>query len=264
MKIHPTAIVDPGAELAEDVEVGPYSVIGPEVKIGSGTRIASCVRIDGPAIIGERNTISHGAAIGGTPQDVGFKGEKSRVRIGNGNFIREYATIHRGTGEGSETMVGDGNFLMAYSHIGHNVVVGNNCIIVNTVQIGGYSVIEDFAYISAFVPVHQFTRIGKMAMVGGSSRVNQDIPPFMMAVGNDIRIVGVNRIGLRRRGFTSDRIDAIVEAYRILYRQGLSVASALEKLRTTFPENEDIAYLINFISKSKRGIVRKSTAESAR
>lgn len=264
MKIHPTAIVDARAELADDVEVGPYSVIGPEVRIGSGTRIASHVRIDGPAVIGENNTIFHGAAIGAIPQDVGFAGERSGVRIGNGNLVREYATIHRGTGEGTETVVGNENFLMAYSHLGHNVVVGNRCIIVNTVQIGGYAVIEDFAYISAFVPVHQFVRIGKLAMVSGSSRVNQDIPPFMMAHGYEASIIGINRVGMRRRGFSSERIDAIAEAYRIIYRQGLSVDSAVEKLKAAFPENEDISYLVNFIANSKRGIVRKSTAENAR
>jgi len=258
MRIHPTAVIDPRAELADDVEVGPYSVIGPEVRIGSGTRIASHVRIDGPALIGENNTISHGAAIGGLPQDVNFRGERSGVRIGNGNMIREYATIHRGTGEGTETVVGNNNFLMAYSHLGHNVVVGDCCVIVNTVQLGGYTVVEDYAYISAFVPVHQFVRIGKMAMVAGSTRVNQDVPPFMMAIGYEARIVGINRVGLRRRGFSSERIDAIAEAYRIIYRQGLSVASAIERLKAEFPDNEDIAYLVNFIANSKRGIIRKS------
>lgn len=260
MKIHPSAIVDPRAELDEDVEIGPYCIIGPDVKIGRGTRLLSNVRIDGPAVIGEGNTIFHGAAIGGLPQDLGFKGERSGVRIGNGNLIREYATIHRGTGEGTETVVGDGNFLMAYSHLGHNVRVGNNCIIVNTAQIGGYGVVEDYAYISAFVPVHQFTRIGKMAMVAGSTRVNQDIPPFMMAMGYEARIIGVNRVGLMRRGFSSDRIDVIKEAYRILYREGLSLPSALERLTTEFPDNEDIAYLVNFIKNSKRGITRRSLA----
>ena len=233
-------------------------MIGPDVRIGSGTRIASNVRIDGPAVIGENNTIFHGVAIGGVPQDVGFRGERSGVRIGNGNMIREYATIHRGTGEGTETVVGNNNFLMAYSHLGHNVVVGDHCVIVNTVQIGGYAVVEDFAYISAFVPVHQFVRIGKMAMVAGSTRVNQDVPPFMMALGYEARIVGINRVGLRRRGFSSQRIDAIAEAYRIIYRQGLSVASATERLRAEFPDNEDIAYLVNFITNSKRGIIRKA------
>jgi len=258
MKIHPTAIVDPGAELADGVEVGPYCIIGPEVRIGSGTKLYSHVRIDGPAVIGENNAIFHGAAIGGAPQDVGFRGERSGVRIGNGNLVREYATIHRGTGEGTETIVGNGNFLMAYSHLGHNVVVGNNCVIVNTVQLGGYTVVEDFVYISAFVPVHQFVRIGKMAMVAGSSRVNQDIPPFMMAMGYEAGIIGVNRVGLRRRGFPSERIDAIAEAYRIIYRQRLSIASALERLRNDFPDNEDIAYLVNFITSSKRGITRRT------
>ena len=256
-KVHPTAIVHPSARLAEDVEVGPYAVIGPEVEVGPGTVIGPFVRLEF-AKVGPENRILHGAVIGLEPQDLKFKGERSWVRIGRGNVIREFVTVHRGTGEDAETVIGDGCYLMAYSHLGHNVRLGNGVIIVNSAQLGGHAVVEDYAYISAFVPVHQFARVGKLAIVSGATRVSQDIPPFMMAEGYEARIVGVNRVGLRRRGYSSERIDRIAEAYRILYRQGRAFPAALEELEARFGDDPDIRHLIDFIRSTKRGVTRRA------
>lgn len=256
-KIHPTAIIRPPVELAEDVEVGPYAIVGPEVQIGPGTVIGPFARVEF-AKIGSGNKILHGAVIGLEPQDLKFKGEASWVRIGDRNVIREFVTIHRGTGEGTETVVGNDCYLMAYSHLGHNVRLGNGVIIVNSAQLGGHAVVEDYAYISAFVPVHQFARVGKLAIVSGATRVSQDIPPFMMAEGYEARIVGVNRVGLRRRGYSSERIDRIAEAYRILYRQGRAFPAALEVLEERFGDDPDIRHLIQFIKSTKRGVTRRA------
>ena len=258
MDIHPNAVVHPDARIAQGVTIGPGSVIGPEVEIGPGTQISSCVRIVGQTVIGENNRIFHGAVIGEQPQDLAFKGETSQVIIGNNNIIREYATIHRATGEARQTLVGDNNMIMAYVHLGHNVTVRNNAILVNSVQLGGYAEIQDHAYLSAFSAVHQFARIGKHAIVGASSRVNQDVPPFMMALGYEAEIVGVNRIGLRRRGFSPEQIDNIVEAYRILYRSGLATDTALARLEQELGHDPNIKELIEFFATSNRGVIKKA------
>ncbi len=237
--------------------MGPHSIIGPDVEVGPGTQIGSCVLITGRVIMGSNNRIFHGAVIGEEPQDVKFNDEETGVIIGDNNLIREYVTVHRATGQGN-TIVGNNNMLMAYSHIAHNVQVGNNTVIVNAAQLGGHSVVEDHAFISALCTVHQFVRIGKHAITGGSSRVNQDVPPFMMAVGYEAEITGVNRVGLRRRGFSSQEIDNIVEAYRILYRSGLATSTALNKLKQELGNDPNIQYLLNFFDSTKRGVIRKS------
>lgn len=257
MKIHPTASVDPRAELGDGVAVGPFSIIGPEVQIGAGTVIGPYVRIEGRVRIGRENRILHGAAIGLPPQDLGYRGEPTGVIIGDRNMIREYVTIHRATGEGQFTRIGDENFLMAYAHVAHNCRIGSGVILVNAAQLAGYVEVGDHAFISGLVGVHQFVRIGAYAMIGGVARVVQDVPPFMLAAGIPLRVVGLNLVGLRRKGFTPDRIRPLKEAYRLLYLRPIPLEEALEELTRHFPENPDIALLVSFIRNSRRGIVRR-------
>ncbi len=255
-RIHPLAVVHKDAELAEDVEVGPFTYIGPHVRIGEGTRIQSNVRIEGNVRIGKHNTIFHGAVIGTPPQDTHFQGEESQVIIGDHNLIREYVTIHRATGEGKATRIGDHNFLMAYVHIAHNCHIGSHVIISNASQLGGYVQVEDYAFLSGVVPVHQFTRIGAHAMVGGLSRVNQDVPPYMLAAGSPLRVYGVNVVGLRRRGFPADTIQLLKEAYKILYLQGGPLEACLQAI-LELGDAEELRHLVAFIRASERGIVRR-------
>jgi len=262
MRVHPTAIVSKDAEIEEDVEIGPYTVIGPFVKIGRGTWIDCFVRIEGPTEIGEGCQIFQGVAIGLPPQDFSYKGEKSSVIIGKNNTIREFATIHRATGEGKTTSLGDGNFIMAYVHLAHNVKVGSEVIIANGTQLAGYVEVMDKAYLSGLVAVHQYVRIGELTIVGGLSRVTQDIPPYMMAVGNPAKIRGLNLIGLRRHGFTYQRISILKEAYKILYRSGLNTSDALEQIEEKLPLNEDIRLLLRFIRSSSRGILKKTAPQN--
>lgn len=260
-RIHPLAVVHPNAELAEEVEVGPFSYIGPEVVIGPGTQIQSHVRIEGRVRIGQHNQIFHGAVIGTPPQDIHFQGEVSEVVIGDHNIIREYVTIHRATGAGQATRIGDHNFLMAYVHIAHNCQIGSHVIISNASQLGGYVEVEDYAFLSGVVAIHQFTRIGAHAMVGGLSRVNQDVPPYMLAVGSPLRVYGVNIVGLRRRGFSNDQIRTLIEAYKILYLRGGPLAECLEAIMQ-LGTSEELRHLVSFIQASRRGIVRRSGSNS--
>ena len=247
VKVHPFAVV----------EKGPFSYIGPNVKIGRGVKIGTNVHIEGHTEIGENCVIRHGAAIGFPPQDVAFKGEKSFVKIGKNNTIREFVTIHRASGEGESTIVGDNNFIMAYAHLAHNVKIGSNVVIVNGAQLAGYVEVGDRAFISGLVAIHQFVRIGAYAIVGGVSRVSQDVPPFFMAVGIPLRVVGLNIVGLRRNGFSSERISIIKKAYKILYRSGLKLSEAIKKIEEELPLNEDIKMLLDFLKASKRGITLK-------
>ena len=263
-RIHPTAVVHPEAEIAEGVEIGPYAVIGPEVRIGPGTVIQSHVRIEGRVTIGEGNRIYHAAAIGMPPQDVTYQGEDAEVVIGNHNLIREFVTIHRATGEGQQTRVGDHNFIMAYAHIAHNCRVGSHVILVNNVQLAGHVEVEDYAFVSGLVGVHQFTRIGAHAMVGGMSRINLDVPPYMLVEGNPPRVYGPNLVGLRRRGFSREAIQALKEAYRLLYRTpGLRLEEALEQLLQAFGTHPEIRHLVDFFHNSRRGVIRRAGGRRA-
>ncbi len=255
--IHETAIVDKRAEIDPSVEIGPYTIIGPGVKIGKGTKIGSSVRIEGETIIGENNKIFHGAAIGLEPQDYSFKGERSGVKIGDNNIIREFASIHRATGEGNYTLVGDNNFIMAYAHIAHNCRVGSNIIIVNAAQLAGHVIVEDFAYISGLVGVHQFVRIGRYSLIGANSKLVQDLPPFVIAQGVSARATGINIIGLKRKGFSLERIRIIKEIYRIFFRSNLNTSEAIEEILKKFPDSPDAREFVNFVKYSKRGILKK-------
>lgn len=252
--IHKTAIISSKAEICKDVSIGPHSIIEDDVIIDEGTTIGTGVVIKSNTKIGKNNRIFHYVIIGEEPQDKNFKNEKSFVEIGDSNIIREFTTIHRGCGEGEKTIIGSNNFIMCYAHFGHNVKVGSNTVLVNNTTLGGHSIVEDYAYLSAFVAVHQFTRVGMYAIVGGGYCVRNDVVPFAMAAGEPLRIVGINIIGLRRNNFSAERIDKIKDAFKIIFWSELNTKDAIEKLKKD--NNDDINYLIEFIEKSKRGITR--------
>jgi len=229
VKIHPTAVVEPGAQLGEDVEVGPYACIGPDVVIGARTIVQSHAVIEGTVRLGADNLIGHSAVIGGLPQDLSFKpGTRSAVEIGHGNIIREQVTIHRGSGEDSFTRVGDGNFLMAGAHLGHNCTVGNKVIIANHCLLGGYVTVEDSVFLGGGCVFHQFIRIGRLAIAQGLSAFGKDIPPFCLAAKRN-QVFGLNVIGLRRAGFSATERGELKRAFQILYESGLNVSQALEQ-----------------------------------
>lgn len=254
MTIHPTAIVDPGAEIAPGVTIGPYSVIGPNVKIGPGTVVGSHCVFEGWTEIGPDCRITHSVCLGQEPQDVKYKGEETYVRIGAGNLIREFTTVHRATGEGNETRVGDGNFLMAYVHIAHNCIVGNGTVISNLTTMAGHVTVEDNVRISGVIPIHQFVRIGAHSMVGGGSRVPKDILPYIRVAGSPLRVSGLNTIGLRRAGFDRETMKALHDAYRLIYRSNLNVSQAVERIKSEVPAIPEIQHLVEFIETSERGI----------
>ncbi|MCK4760928.1 MAG: acyl-ACP--UDP-N-acetylglucosamine O-acyltransferase [Candidatus Aminicenantes bacterium] len=253
--IHPTAVVDPGAKIGENVSVGPYAIIADNAEIGSGTHIDSNVRICYGARIGKDCHIFHGAVIGEIPQDLKFAGEDSTAVIGDRATIREYATIHRGTKDRKKTEVGSDCLLMAYSHVAHDCVIGDRVILANTVQLAGHVTIHDWAYIGGMVGVHQFTHIGKHAFIGGGFRCTQDVPPFILAAGEPLKYTGLNVVGLRRRGFSNDTIGQLKEAYRLIYRSEFNISQALEQIQSGFELSEEIREVVSFIQQSKRGIV---------
>ncbi len=232
MKIHPTAVVDAEAQLGADIEIGPLSVIGSQAVIGEKTIIQSHVVIEAEVAIGTDNFIGHGAIIGAAPQDLSFSPKrKTRVEIGNGNVIREYCTIHRGSAEGSATKIGNENFLMVATHVGHNCVVGNNVIIANNCLLGGYVHVDDGAFLGGGGVFHQHMRIGRLALTQGASGFSKDIPPFLIAAEINY-VFGVNIIGLRRAGFSGRDRDEIKAAFKLLYTSGLNISQALEKADT--------------------------------
>lgn len=253
MCIHPTAIVNPKAKIADRVEIGPFSIIEDEVEIAAGVKIGSHVWIRSGTSIDTGTSIHKGAIIGHEPQDLAFKGKPSFVKIGKNNIIREYTTIHRGTEEGSSTVIGNSNFFMAFSHVGHNCHLGNEVILVNGVLLGGYVTVEDRAFISGHSVVHQFVRIGKVVMVGGLARVTRDIPPYMLVKGDSL-IHSMNIVGMRRAGLSEEVRTEIKKAYKILYRMNLNVSQALERMEKELKPLEEIRYLMDFIRNSKRGI----------
>ena len=257
LDIHTTAVVHPNAELDSDVVIGPYCVIGSEVHIGAGTRLGAHVVVEGNTTIGRDNTILHGAVLGGPPQDLKFRGETTFLRIGNSNTIREYATLNLACIAGETTSVGDRCLLMAYVHIAHNCRIGNDVILANAVNLAGHVDVQDHVIIGGLTPVHQFVRIGRHAIVGGGSRVPKDVPPFVCAAGNPLRLSGLNTVGLERRGFDDERRARLKQAYRILFRSELTVAKALDRLRAEFgSDDDDVQTLVEFFETSQRGVER--------
>jgi UDP-N-acetylglucosamine acyltransferase len=254
--IHPTAIVGDGAVLGADVRLGPYSVVGSHAKIGDGTELMAHAIVDGYTTMGAECVVHPFARIGGPTQDLKFKGGAPGVLVGDKTVLRECVTINAGTHDGEMTEVGSGCLLMAYSHVAHACKVGNGVIIANGTQLAGDVIIEDFAIIEGLCGVVQFRRIGKMAFLGGYTKATKDVPPFMIADGLDIEIRGFNKIGMERRGVSEESRAAIKEAYRILYRQKLPIAEALEQMEKELPSTAEVQHLIQFIRDSKVGIVR--------
>ena len=261
-QIHPSAIVDPAAELADTVTVGPYAVIGARVRIGPGSTVGPHTVIDGRTTIGRNNHIHAHCSIGGPPQDKKYAGEDTALEIGDGNTVREFCTINTGTAQDQGvTRVGDDNWIMAYVHVAHDCRVGSHTILANAVQLAGHVQVGDWAILGGLSGVHQFVRVGAHTMVGFSSRLAQDLPPFVMAAGNPVQVQGVNSEGLRRRGLSPARIAAVKQMHRALYRQGLTLAAArveIEALGAQSPEAlPDIASMLDFLSAAAdRGIVR--------
>jgi UDP-N-acetylglucosamine acyltransferase len=259
--IHPTALVSPGAELDSTVSVGPYAVIGAGVRIGAGTTVAAHAVIEGPTTIGRDNRIYAHAVLGGEPQDMKYRGEPTALTIGDRNTIREFCTFNRGTAQdGGVTRVGDDNWIMAYVHLAHDVQVGSRTILANNATLAGHVHIGDWVIVGGLTGVHQFCKIGAHAMTGFQSHVSQDVPPFMMAAGNPLSIAGFNVEGLRRRGFSKERIAQVKQMHRLLYRDGLTLdaaRAAIDALRGTVEGGDaDVALLLDFLAASQRGIAR--------
>lgn len=257
VNIHSTAIVHPDAEIAEGVEIGPYTCVAGTVKIGANTVIGPRVSIEGNTVVGANNEIFAGAIIGSRTQDKKFDGGTSYLRIGNNNRIREYVTINPGTKEGTETLIGDNNLLMAYSHVAHDCIIGNNAVLANNATLAGHVIVENRAIIGGLSAVHQFVRIGELALIGGCSKVVQDVPPFMIADGHPARTYGINSVGLDRAGYSKSDKTALKNAYKIIFSSGLTVKKAIEKLNQDFPQPiSPLEVLIRFLVSSERGICR--------
>ena len=254
---HPTAVVDPAAELDDDVEVGPYSIIGPGARIGKGTRIKSHVVIEGNTSIGKDNVVYQFATVGSSPQDLKYQGEDSQLIIGDGNTIREYASLNPGTaGGGLVTRIGARNLLMMQCHIAHDCVIGNDNIVANGATLGGHVAVGDNVIIGGLVGVHQFVAIGSGAIIGAGSMVSKDVPPYCNATGDRVRLRGLNSEGLKRRGFDGHRIAALRQAYRILFQSKLRLKPAVERVRQEVPRTREVEQMISFVEGSGRGICR--------
>jgi UDP-N-acetylglucosamine acyltransferase len=255
--IHQTAIIDPTAKIAPDVEIGAYSIIGANVEIESGTWVGPHVVINGPTRIGKNNRIHQFASLGEAPQDLKYKGEPTRLEVGDGNTIREYVTFNRGTAEGGGlTRIGNNNLFMAYVHVAHDCRVGNDIVFANSASLAGHVQVEDFAILGGFTLVHQFTRIGGYCMTSMGSAINRDVPPYLIVSGNYAVPIGLNKIGLKRRGFSDEAIRAITNAFKLLVRSRKprdEVNAEVQPLVDKYPE---VKRFVEFINESKRGIVR--------
>jgi UDP-N-acetylglucosamine acyltransferase len=259
--VHPTAIVDPAAELDPSVTVGPYAVIGSGVRIGAGTTVGSHCTIEGPTSIGRDNRVFAHAALGGAPQDMKYRGEPTELHIGDRNTIREYCTLNRGTvQDGGVTRIGDDNWIMAYVHIAHDVQLGDRTILANNATLGGHVHVGDWAFIGGLSGIHQFCKVGAHAMTAFQSHVSQDVPPFMTVAGNPLAVHGLNVEGLRRRGFSRERIALVKQMHRLLYRDGLTLEQAKARISALAGSvdggDADIALLLDFLAVSTRGIAR--------
>ncbi len=254
MSIHPTAIVSKKAKISEGVQIGPYSIVGDNVAIGLDTKVGAHCVLDGYTTIGKGCEIFTGAIIGSRPQDLKYKNEKTFLEIGDNNIIREYCTFNPGTEEGGRTVVGNGNLFMAYSHVAHDCIVGNNCIIANNGTLAGHVTLEDGVVIGGLSAIHQFVRVGHLSIIGGCSKVTQDIPPYSTCDGHPAVIYGLNLVGLRRRNIAAASIKNLKNSFKILFHSGLTINHALEKLPVELKSDKEVSCLINFIKGSSRGI----------
>lgn len=253
-RIHPTAIVDPSAELGADVEIGAWAIVGPGCTLGDGTEVAARATLERNVRLGARVRVGSGAILGGDPQDLKYRGETTWVDVGDDSVVREYATINRGTAHSVTTRVGRHCFLMSYVHLAHDCQLGDHVIISNGTQLAGHVLVEDRATISGLCAVHQFTRIGAHAFIGGCSRVVQDVPPFVRAVGNPIKLFGLNSVGLQRNGFSAEQVAALKRAYRWCFRSELNLSQGVERARQEPGLAPEVTHFLDFIEASRRGV----------
>lgn len=258
MAIHPSAIVDPAARVAESAEIGPYCVIGADVEIGSRTRLMASIYLEGPTWIGEDNVFYPYSTVGVASQDLKYKGERAQTRIGHRNKIREFATIHRGTqGGGLVTSIGDDNLLMAYTHVAHDVRIGNRVILSHAATLGGHVIVGDYAVVGASSGVHQFCRVGRHAIIGGYSVITQDVMPYSSTVSErENRVFGANKVGLERRGFPTETVEKLQTTFRLLTRAGLNTSQAIERIQAELPGCEEVQEVVDFIRSSERGVIK--------
>jgi UDP-N-acetylglucosamine acyltransferase len=256
MDKHPTAVVSPKAEIAQNVKIGPFAIIEDDVIIGDGCVIGSSALIADGTRLGDNCRVFHSAVLGTIPQDLKFKGEKTTLEIGNGVTIREFATLNRGTVDRLKTVIGDNCLLMAYAHIAHDCVLGKHVVIANAVNMAGHCIIEDYVGVGGMCPIHQFVRIGKHSFIGGGLRVHKDVPPFILAMGEPLRYGGLNNVGLKRRGFSDEALAAIKKTYRILYQLNLTTQDALAKIEQEIEPIPEVRDIISFIRESERGVIR--------
>jgi UDP-N-acetylglucosamine acyltransferase len=256
MIVHPTAIVHPEANLADDVSVGPYSIINSGTKIGAGTEIASGVLIDSDTVIGKNCRIHHGAVLGTPPQDLKFGGEKTHLSIGDDTVIREYASLNRGTHWRGKTVVGSNCYIMMYAHIAHDCLLGDHVILANSANLAGHVEIGDYASIGGVVPVHQFVKIGAHSFIGGGFRVQMDVCPYALMGGYPLRTLGLNRIGLERRGFSEETLQILEKVFRILFKSHFNTTQALERIKAEVEPIPEVKNVLDFIANSKRGIIK--------
>jgi UDP-N-acetylglucosamine acyltransferase len=255
VRVHPSAIVAHDARLGEDVEVGPFAIIGEDCEVGDGCIIAPRATLEHHVRLARNVRIGVGSVIGGDPQDLKFKGEATTVEIGEGSIVREYSTINRGTSQSWKTTVGKGTFIMSYVHLAHDCHVGDGVILANGVQLAGHVTVEDRAIISGLTAVHQFARIGTHAFVGGMSRVAKDIPPYLKAVGNPVKLYGLNSVGLQRNNFDPEVIRELKRAYRLFFRSELNVSQALERAQSELSMTPEVKHFLGFVDNSQRGVV---------
>lgn len=252
--IHPTAVIDPSAEIGADVVVGAYTVIGPNVRVGASTTIGPHVHVVRDTTIGEGCSIHHAAALGGDPQDLKFGGERTELVIGDRCTIREFATLNRGTSAHGKSEVGNDCLIMAYAHVAHDCIIGNNVVLANAVNMGGHVEIEDHVIVGGVTAIHQFVKIGRHAFVSGSSAVRKDVPPYVKAAGDPLRLFGLNSIGLQRKGFSDEIRLTIKRAYRMFFQSSLNIGQALERARSELPDSPELRHFLAFIEASERGV----------
>jgi UDP-N-acetylglucosamine acyltransferase len=253
-RVHPTAVVDPDAELGVGVEVGPYAIVGPGVSVGDGTQIGPHVLVERNTRLGEDCRIAKGAVLGTDPQDLKFKGEDTFLQVGDRTNVREYATLNRGTEASGRTVVGTDCLLMAYTHVAHDCEIGNHVIVSNATQMAGHVIIEDWAIVSGLVAIHQFVRIGAHSFIGGASRIPQNVPPYCRVVGNPPKIYGLNTVGLDRRGFAEDVRGSLKKTYRLLFQSGLNITQGIQRAEEEVDQIPEVRHLLSFIKNSERGI----------
>ena len=256
-EIHETAIIHPGATLGRDVVIGPYAIVGEHVVLGDGCLVGPHVTIDGWMIVGRNNKFYHSGSIGCEPQDLKFRGEKSDLVIGDNNIFREYVTVSRGTeGGGGETRIGGNNLFMAYTHIAHDCQIGSHVVLANATNLGGHVHVEDRVIVGGMCGIHQFSKLGKMSMLGACTKIVKDVPPFVLVDGNPAKVAGINVVGLRRNGIKPETRDEIKKAYRILYRSNLGVMQAIEQMEQELQGGPEIDHFIRFLRNAERGICR--------